>query len=52
MGSRTFPIIVNLTEGYQETVTYQQRLSTFGKNTFLQYIKENWKRLLDGCFIH
>ncbi|XP_029636544.1 uncharacterized protein LOC115211902 [Octopus sinensis] len=50
MGTRTAPVIANLTMGYLEIIIYQEPLSSF-ENPLSSYIKENWKRFLDDCFI-
>ena len=50
MGTKVAPTYANLVMGYLEIKMYQKVLEDFG-NDFFIFIKSNWKRYLDDCFI-
>ncbi|XP_029648933.1 uncharacterized protein LOC115222773 [Octopus sinensis] len=50
MGTRAAPLIANLVMSYLELKLYQSSLEKYGAS-FNFYLKENWKRYLDDCFI-
>ena len=50
MGTKVAPTYANLVMGYHEIQIYEKSSQIFGDN-FSKYLKENWKRYLDDCFI-
>ena len=50
MGTRFAPTYASLVLAYLEEKLYVQTEIKFGKD-FARYIKDNWKRVLDDCFI-
>ncbi|XP_060557357.1 uncharacterized protein LOC132717809 [Ruditapes philippinarum] len=50
MGTKVAPTYATLVLGYLEKTLYE-RISTIHGNDFSNYIKMNWKRFLDDCFL-
>jgi hypothetical protein len=50
MGTKMAPTYATLVLGYLEHILYQQLLNSYG-HEFASYVRENWKRFLDDCFI-
>lgn len=50
MGTRAVPVIANLVMGYLELKIYHSSRLKFG-TVVHGYLKENWKRYSDDCFI-
>ena len=50
MGTKVAPTYANLVMGYHELKIYEESSRIFGDG-FSNYLKENWKRFLDDCFI-
>ena len=50
MGTKMAPIYATLVLGYLEHMLYEQLLNNYGQE-FASYVRQNWKRFLDDCFI-
>jgi hypothetical protein len=50
MGNKMAPIYATLVLGYLEHILYEQLLNNYGQE-FASYVRQNWKRFLDDCFI-
>ena len=50
MGTKMAPTYATLVLGYLENIMYENVESNYGSN-FAVYIKQNWFRFLDDCFI-
>ena len=50
MGTKVAPTYATLVMGYLEEILYSKLPSEFDVN-FTNYIKDNWRRYLDDCFI-
>jgi hypothetical protein len=50
MGTKMAPTYATLVLGYLEHILYEQLLNSYGQE-FTSYVRQNWKRFLDDCFI-
>ena len=50
MGTKMAPTYATLVLGYLEHILYEQLLNSYGQE-FASYVRQNWKRFLDDCFI-
>jgi hypothetical protein len=50
MGTKMAPTYATLVLGYLEHILYEQLLNSYGQK-FASYVRQNWKRFLDDCFI-
>jgi hypothetical protein len=50
MGTKMAPTYATLVLGYLEHILYEQLLNSYGQE-FASYVRQNWKRFLDNCFI-
>jgi hypothetical protein len=50
MGTKMAPTYATLVLGYLEHILYEQLLNCYGQE-FASYVRQNWKRFLDDCFI-
>jgi hypothetical protein len=50
MGTKIAPTYATPVLGYLEHILYEQLLNCYGQE-FASYVRQNWKRFLDDCFI-